>query len=88
MSMIFSIFAKFRRNRRADFKTPFICLTAPRYRRVDAGAQGAEYLIASRWSDEEAFRAFVASEAFKKVTSWGLAHILAGRPTHTTYREG
>jgi heme-degrading monooxygenase HmoA len=58
------------------------------YRRVDAGAQGAEYLIASRWSDEEAFRAFVASDAFKKVTSWGLANILAGRPTHTTYREG
>jgi len=58
------------------------------YRRVDRGAQGAEYLIASRWRDEAAFRAFVASDAFKKVTSWGLANILAGRPSHTTYREG
>ena len=59
------------------------------YRRVDAGAgAGAEYLIVSRWSDEAAFQAFVASETFKKVTSWGLANILAGRPSHTTYREG
>jgi heme-degrading monooxygenase HmoA len=58
------------------------------YRRVDGGGSGgAEYLIASRWSDEAAFRAFLASDAFKKVTSWGLAHILAGRPSHTTYRE-
>jgi heme-degrading monooxygenase HmoA len=56
------------------------------YRRIDGGA-AAEYLIVSRWSDEPAFRAFVASEAFRKVTSWGLAHILAGRPSHTTYRE-
>jgi heme-degrading monooxygenase HmoA len=58
------------------------------YRRVDSGAAASEYLIVSRWSDESAFQAFVASETFKKVTSWGLAHILAGRPSHTTYREG
>jgi heme-degrading monooxygenase HmoA len=57
------------------------------YRRVDGG-DASEYLIVSRWSDEDAFGAFLRSEAFKKVTSWGLAHILAGRPTHTTYREG
>jgi heme-degrading monooxygenase HmoA len=57
------------------------------YRRVDGG-DGREYLIVSRWSDEEAFRAFVASDTFKKVTSWGLANILAGRPRHTTYHEG
>lgn len=57
------------------------------YRRVDGGA-AAEYLIVSRWSDEAAFQGFLASEAFKKVTSWGLANILAGRPSHTTYREG
>jgi hypothetical protein len=30
----------------------------------------------------------VRSDAFKKVTSWGLANVLAGRPRHTTYREG
>jgi len=57
------------------------------YRGVGGGPD-ADYLIVSRWGSEEAFDAFVASEAFKKVTSWGLANILAGRPTHTTYREG
>ena len=54
------------------------------YRAVD----GPEYLIVSRWSDESAFRGFVASDAFRKVTSWGSEHILAGPPRHTTYREG
>ena len=54
------------------------------FRRVDA--EEGEYLIVSRWHDEGAFRAFIASDTFKKVTSWGLNHILAGRPTHTTYR--
>ncbi len=56
------------------------------YRRIDAAA-AVDYLIVSRWSDEAAFRSFIASETFKKVTSWGLANILAGRPSHTTYRE-
>jgi len=46
------------------------------------------YLIVSRWQTEEAFRAFIASDAFKKVTNWGKENILAGRPSHTTYREG
>ena len=55
-------------------------------RRVDAG-DDAEYLIVSRWHDEAAFQAFIASDTFKKVTSWGLANVLAGRPSHTTYRE-
>ena len=62
------------------------------FRSVDlaGGSEGrpSEYLIVSRWSDEDAFRSFVASDAFKKVTSWGLANVLAGRPSHTTYREG
>jgi heme-degrading monooxygenase HmoA len=57
------------------------------YRRVDGGA-AAEYLIVSVWRDEPAFQAFIASDAFKKVTSWGLANVLAGRPRHTTYHEG
>jgi heme-degrading monooxygenase HmoA len=57
------------------------------FRRVDGDA-ASEYLIVSRWADEAAFDTFIASEAFKKVTSWGLANILAGRPSHTTYREG
>jgi heme-degrading monooxygenase HmoA len=42
----------------------------------------------SRWESEAAFNAFVASDAFKKVTNWGRENILAGPPRHTTYREG
>jgi heme-degrading monooxygenase HmoA len=45
-------------------------------------------LIVSRWDSEDAFRAFTASEKFKKVTSWGRENILSGPPRHTTYREG
>ena len=45
------------------------------------------YLIVSRWESEQAFNDFVASDAFKKVTNWGKQNILAGRPSHTTYRE-
>ena len=57
------------------------------YRGVGGGPQ-ADYLIVSRWDDEKAFDEFVASDAFKKVTNWGAENILAGRPSHTTYREG
>ena len=57
------------------------------FRRIDGG-DGPEYLIVSRWTDESAFQGFVASDAFKKVTSWGKEHILSARPSHTTYREG
>jgi heme-degrading monooxygenase HmoA len=56
------------------------------FRRIDGG-EGAQYLIVSRWSDEDAFKTFIASETFKKVTSWGLSNVLAGRPSHTTYQE-
>jgi len=56
------------------------------YREV--GGEEPAYLIASRWESEEAFRAFVASDAFKKVTNWGKQNILSRQPTHTTYREG
>ena len=34
------------------------------FRRVDA--EKGEYLIVSRWADEDAFRAFIASDTFKK----------------------
>ncbi|MEM7410703.1 MAG: antibiotic biosynthesis monooxygenase [Myxococcota bacterium] len=46
------------------------------------------YLIVSRWQSEDAFQAFVASDAFKKVTNWGAENILTGPPRHTTYQEG
>ena len=55
------------------------------YRNID---DAGEYLIVSRWNDETAFQAFISSDAFKKVTNWGRENILAGRPSHTTYREG
>ncbi len=57
------------------------------FRRVD-GDDSSQYLIVSRWQDESAFNEFIASDTFKKVTSWGLTNVLAGRPSHTTYREG
>ncbi len=46
----------------------------------------AHYLIVSRWTDEAAFDAFIASDRFRKVASWGRENILAGRPSHTTYQ--
>jgi heme-degrading monooxygenase HmoA len=55
------------------------------YREVADGSRS--YLIVSRWTSEEAFRGFVRSERFAKVTSWGSEHILEGPPRHTTYRE-
>ena len=56
------------------------------YRRITGDERA--YLIVSRWQSEDAFKAFVASDAFKKVTSWGKQNILVGPPRHTTYREG
>ncbi len=50
-------------------------------------AKTPAYLIVSRWQSEDAFQSFVASDAFKKVTSWGAQNVLAARPRHTTYRE-
>ena len=55
------------------------------YREVANGSRA--YLIVSRWTSEDAFRGFVRSERFAKVTSWGSEHILEGPPRHTTYRE-
>ncbi len=53
------------------------------YRCVEAGEP--EYLIVSRWNSEDAFRSFVRSDAFRKVTQWGAQNILTGPPRHTTY---
>ena len=52
----------------------------------EVGADGRLFLIVSVWSSEQAFRDFVASDAFKKVTNWGAENILEGRPSHTVYR--
>ena len=56
------------------------------YHRVGDGEP--TYLIVSRWESEAAFRDFIASDQFRKVTSWGRENILAGPPRHTTYTEG
>lgn len=53
------------------------------FKEVGEGARN--YLIVSVWSSEESFRAFIGSDAFKKVTNWGAQNILAGRPSHTVY---
>jgi heme-degrading monooxygenase HmoA len=53
------------------------------YRCIESG--DPEYLIVSRWSDEQAFRDFIASDRFRKVTNWGAQNILSGPPRHTTY---
>jgi heme-degrading monooxygenase HmoA len=47
----------------------------------------ASYLITSEWSDEQAFRDFIQSQAFKDVTNWGKEQILSDRPQHKIYRH-
>lgn len=47
----------------------------------------ASYLITSEWSDEGAFVAFIQSQAFKDVTTWGKEQILSGRPQHKVYKH-
>ncbi|TWT46709.1 hypothetical protein Pla111_18100 [Botrimarina hoheduenensis] len=45
------------------------------------------YLITSEWNDEQAFRDFITSDAFRGVTNWGKEEILAGRPQHKVYKH-
>lgn len=45
------------------------------------------YLIVSEWHSREGFDAFVASEAFHRVTDWGASAILASRPRHEVYGD-
>jgi len=45
------------------------------------------YLIVSDWNSEEAYKAFINSEKFAGVVDWGKENILAGRPSHTLYRQ-
>jgi heme-degrading monooxygenase HmoA len=50
----------------------------------DVAAAGS-YLILSVWNSKQDFDAFLHSDAFRKVTSWGKAEILRGRPRHKVY---
>ncbi len=45
------------------------------------------YVILSEWSDRAAFDAFIASDTFRAVATWGKEQILAGRPAHTYYEH-
>ena len=47
----------------------------------------ASYLITSEWSEEDAFKQFIGSEAFRAVTTWGKEQILSGRPQHKIYKQ-
>ncbi|HUE69721.1 MAG TPA: antibiotic biosynthesis monooxygenase [Pirellulaceae bacterium] len=50
-------------------------------------SDNASYLITSEWSDEQAFRDFIQSQAFRDVTNWGKEQILSGRPQHKVYKH-
>lgn len=50
-------------------------------------ADDASYMITSQWSDEQAFRDFIQSQAFRDVTTWGKEQILSGRPQHKIYKH-
>lgn len=50
-------------------------------------ADDASYLITSDWNDEQAFREFIQSPAFRDVTNWGKEQILSGRPQHKVYKN-
>lgn len=48
-------------------------------------ASVGSYLILSQWDSRETFDRFMKSPEFAKVTSWGRAEILRGRPRHKVY---
>ena len=50
----------------------------------EAASRGS-YLIMSQWDSRESFDRFLRSPEFAKVTSWGRAEILRGRPRHKVY---
>lgn len=43
------------------------------------------YLVMSEWSDKAAFDAFVGSDQFRAVITWGKEQILSTRPEHHIY---
>lgn len=47
-----------------------------------------DYLIVSEWTDEAAFNAFIQSDRFKSVTTWGRDNVLTARPRHEIYGGG
>lgn len=45
------------------------------------------YLVLSEWETRSTFDDFIGSDAFRKVTDWGTANILATRPKHFVYGD-
>ena len=43
------------------------------------------YVILSQWETKESFQRFLQSPEFAKVTAWGKAEMLRGRPRHKVY---
>jgi heme-degrading monooxygenase HmoA len=43
------------------------------------------YAILSEWDDQDAFLAFIRSDAFRQVTTWGREQILRQAPRHKIY---
>jgi heme-degrading monooxygenase HmoA len=43
------------------------------------------YVIMSQWETREAFEKFIHSPEVAKVTAWGRAEMLRGRPRHKVY---
>jgi heme-degrading monooxygenase HmoA len=50
----------------------------------DVNSAGS-YLILSQWQSKETFEAFIHSDAFRNVVSWGKTEILRSRPRHKVY---
>jgi len=48
-------------------------------------ASTGSYVILSQWETKESFEAFIHSPEFAKVTAWGKAEMLRGRPRHKVY---
>jgi heme-degrading monooxygenase HmoA len=48
-------------------------------------ASVGSYVILSQWETKEAFQKFMQSPEFAKVTAWGKAEMLRGRPRHKVY---
>lgn len=53
----------------------------------EVGVAGT-FLILSQWKTKQDFEAFIHSDVFRKVTSWGRSEILRGRPQHKVYNDG
>jgi heme-degrading monooxygenase HmoA len=52
------------------------------YRRVD---DPHSYAIIGEWNTQEDFMAFIRSDAFREVTTWGREQVLRGAPRHKIY---